>query len=49
MRNDILERKDEIIEMISNNEPKSLICKVLKCKPVTLDGYLKKLNIKYFQ
>ena len=47
MRNDILEKKDKIIRMIANNEPKSLICKILKCKPITLDGYLKKMGITY--
>ncbi len=47
MRNDILERKHEIIEMIKNNEPKSLICKILKCKPETLDRYLKIMEISY--
>ena len=47
MRNDILEKKDEIIKMILNNEPKSLICKMLKCKPITLEGYLKKMGLTY--
>ena len=47
MRTDILERKNEIIEMIDNNEPKALICRMLKCKPLTLDGFLKKMNITY--
>jgi hypothetical protein len=47
MRNDILERKNEIIKMILNNEPKSLICKMLKCKPITLEGYLKKMGLTY--
>lgn len=47
MRTDILERKSEIIEMINNNEPKAFICRTLKCKPLTLDGFLKKMNIDY--
>ncbi len=47
MRNDILERKNEIIEMIKNNESKSIICKVLKCKPETLERYLKIMDISY--
>jgi hypothetical protein len=47
MRNDILEKKDLIIEMINNNESKSSICKVFQCKPITLENYLKKLNITY--
>jgi hypothetical protein len=47
MRTDILERKDEIVSMIHNNEPKALICRLLKCKPETLEGYLKKMDIQY--
>lgn len=47
MRKDILEKKNEIINMINNNEPKSVICKMLKCKPITLENYLKKMGITY--
>ena len=47
MRNDILEKKDDIIKFINQHEPKSRICKFLKCKPETLNSYLKKLNINY--
>ena len=47
MRTDILERKNEVIEMINNNEPKALICRMLKCKPETLEGFLKKMDIVY--
>ena len=47
MRKDILERKDEILQMINNHEPKSKICKMLKCKPITLDDYLIKMSITY--
>lgn len=47
MRKDILEKKEQIIKMIQNNEPKSLICKELNCRPSTLDSYLKKLEIVY--
>jgi len=47
MRKDILEKKDEIINMVMNHEPKSLICKMLKCKPITLNNYLKKMGITY--
>ncbi len=47
MRNDILNQKKEIIEWISENQPKSLICKKLNCKPETLDEYLKKFNVEY--
>lgn len=47
MRKDILEKKDEILQMINEKEPKSRICKILKCKPETLEGYLTKMNIVY--
>lgn len=47
MRNDILEKKEEILKMIDNNESKSFICRVLQCRPITLDNYLKKMNIEY--
>jgi 5-methylcytosine-specific restriction endonuclease McrA len=47
MRNDILEKKEEILKMIKNNESKSFICRVLKCKFSTLESYLKKMNIVY--
>jgi len=47
MRKDIIENKDEIIKMISENEPKSKICKFLNCKPETLNSYLKKFSISY--
>ena len=47
MRIDILKRKDEIINWINENQPKSVICKHLKCKPETLELYLKKMNLIY--
>ena len=47
MRKDILERKEDIIKMIDNNEPKSNICKMLDCRPSTLDTYLSLMNIEY--
>jgi 5-methylcytosine-specific restriction endonuclease McrA len=47
MRNDIIEKKDFILKLISENQPKSVICRHLKCKPETLDGYLKKFNVDY--
>jgi len=47
MRTDILEKKSEIIQMIDNNEPKAKICRMLKCKPDTLNGYLLKMGITY--
>jgi Zn finger protein HypA/HybF involved in hydrogenase expression len=47
MRYDILEKKDLIIGWINENQSKSFICKELKCKPITLDSYLVKLNLDY--
>jgi hypothetical protein len=47
MRKDILDRKDEIIKMIDDKEPKSKICRLLDCRPSTLETYLKKLGIEY--
>jgi hypothetical protein len=47
MRKDILEKKEEILSMVNNHESKASICKFLKCKPETLDSYLKKFGITY--
>ena len=47
MRNDILERKDEILRWISENRSKNSMAVELSCKPETLDKYLKKLGIEY--
>lgn len=47
MRTDILEKKDDILNLIEKNESKALICKKLNCKPITLDRYLKILGIVY--
>ena len=47
MRKDILERKEEIIKMIDDKEPKSKICKLLDCRPSTLETYLNLMNIEY--
>jgi len=47
MRNDILEKKDLIIKMVEDYEPKAKICKILNCKPETLNGYLTKFGIEY--
>ena len=46
-RNDIYEKKELILEWISNNEPKASICRKLKCKPITLDGFLKEWGVDY--
>lgn len=47
MRTDILERKEEIVGWIGENNSKAFICKQLKCKPETLNSYLVKMNIEY--
>lgn len=47
MRNDILERKSEILAWIDENQSKAFICKQLQCKPDTLNSYLQKMNIVY--
>lgn len=47
MRNDILDRKDEILKMISQNEPKAAMCRVLRCKQSTLNSWLVKMGIEY--
>ena len=46
-RNDILERKEEILQWISENQPKAEIAKRLKCKLDTLNKYLEKMGIEY--
>ena len=47
MRTDILERKDEILQWIEEEQPKCYICKQLGCKQDTLNSYLKKMGIDY--
>ena len=47
MRIDILNRKDDILEWISNNQSKAFMCKQLKCKQSTLNHYLTKMGIEY--
>jgi hypothetical protein len=47
MRKDILERQDEIRLWVSEMRPKASICFELKCRPSTLDSYLKKLGVAY--
>lgn len=46
-RNDILERKQDILQWMAENQSKAFICRQLKCKPDTLNLYLKKMNIQY--
>lgn len=47
MRTDILERKEEILQWISENQSKAFICRELQCKPHTLNSYLEKMGIQY--
>lgn len=46
-RADILERKNDILKWIEENQSKAYMCRELKCKPETLNSYLKKMNIEY--
>lgn len=47
MRTDILERKEEILQWIEEEQPKSFMCQQLECKQDTLNSYLKKMGIEY--
>ena len=47
MRSDILNKKQDILQWIHNNESKAYICRQLHCKPGTLETYLIKLGIIY--
>ena len=47
MRKDILDKKDDILEWINENQSKSFICEQLKCKQETLNKYLKIMDIVY--
>ena len=47
MRTDILERKEEILQWIEEEQPKCYICQQLGCKQDTLNSYLKKMGIEY--
>lgn len=46
-RIDILERKEEILEWISEGQPNAEIARRLKCKVDTLKSYYKKMGIEY--
>ena len=46
-RDDILKRKSEIEEWISQNQSKAFICKQLNCKQDTLNRYLDIMGIVY--
>ena len=47
MRTDILERKEEILKWVEENQSKAFISKQLKCKQETLNNYLVKMGIDY--
>lgn len=47
MRTDILERKEEILQWIAEEQPKCYIAQQLKCKQHTLNSYLEKMGIEY--
>ena len=47
MRTDILERKDEILQWIEEEQPKRFIAAQLQCKQETLNRYLKEMGIEY--
>ena len=47
MRTDILERKNEILKWIKDNQSKAFICRQLQCKQETLNKYLKIMDIEY--
>ena len=46
-RKDILNRKDDILKWIEDDKPKNFICRELKCRPGTLNVYLKIMSIEY--
>ena len=46
-RNDIIARKEDILQWIKDEKPKYYICQQLGCKPETLNSYLKKMGIEY--
>ena len=47
MRNDLINKKDLILEWIAEELPKREIAKRLCCKQETLNAYLAKMNITY--
>ena len=47
MRRDILERRAEIVGWIAERRPKAFMCRELRCKPATLEGYLKRMGLEY--
>ena len=47
MRKDIYDNKDYIMKLINEKQSKAHICRIFKCKPSTLEFYLKKFGISY--
>lgn len=47
MRNDLFNKKEEILEHIAKNGCKSELYRRFKCKPETLNSYLDKMGISY--
>ena len=47
MRTDILEKKEDILKWIEQNQSKAFICRQLQCKQQTLNSYLQKMGINY--
>jgi hypothetical protein len=46
-RIDIYEKKELILEWVKEGKAKAYICRDLKCKPETLNGFLKEWGIDY--
>jgi DNA-binding CsgD family transcriptional regulator len=47
MREDLLKRKNDILQWISENQSKAFMARELKCNPKTITKLLEKLNIEY--
>jgi hypothetical protein len=47
MRRDILEHRHDIEQWVAELRPKAFMCRELRCKPSTLNGYLDKMRIEY--
>ena len=47
MRTDILERKEEILQWISEGQSKAYMARQLNCNPKTINPILEKLGISY--
>ena len=47
MRTDILERKNEILQWINENQSKAYMARELNCNPKTINSVLAKLGIDY--